>query len=381
VVVARGEDELLARRAEWEDLARNALEPNAFFEPWFLLPALRHFGQGVSVALVYAAPAAPGGPAALAGLFPVRQARLSRLVPVRVVEMWRHAYCFLCTPLLRADCAAEALGAFLAWLATGPPGAPLWRLELVSADGPFGQLLTRVCHERQRPSFLVESYLRARIDVGESAEDYLTRALAKKRLREVRRKERALEKLGRLERRVLAPGDPIDGWLEDFIALEAAGWKGRNGTAFASRGADAEFFREMARAAHAAGRLQALGLYLDGRPIALKFNLLAPPGAFAFKIAFDEGRHSQSPGSLLEVATVEHLHASRAVRWMDSCAVANHPMVDRLWTERRAVQTLLLATGRAPGDLVVSLLPLARWLKRLFRRRAPVSQHTEEPTG
>jgi hypothetical protein len=43
-------------------------------------------------------------------------------------------------------------------------------------------------------------------------------------------------------------------------------------------------------------------------------------------------------------------------------------MINRLWRERRAVRTLLVATGRAPGDLVVALFPLARWLKRKFRR-------------
>ena len=63
---------------------------------------------------------------------------------------------------------------------------------------------------------------------------------------------------------------------------------------------------------------------------------------------------------------------------MDSCAVADHPMINRLWTERRAVQSLTLATGRAPGDLLVSLMPLGRWLKRLFRRRAaPVTPDEE----
>ena len=54
-------------------------------------------------------------------------------------------------------------------------------------------------------------------------------------------------------------------------------------------------------------------------------------------------------------------------------------MIDRLWTERRAVQTLLVATGRSPGDLAVSLMPLGRWLKRLFRRRAPVPAVDEAP--
>src|SRR5262245_14782005 len=30
----------------WEDLAANAIEPNAFYEPWMLMPAIRAFGAG-----------------------------------------------------------------------------------------------------------------------------------------------------------------------------------------------------------------------------------------------------------------------------------------------------------------------------------------------
>src|SRR4030095_3669118 len=29
---------------EWEDLAANAIEPNAFYEPWMMMPAIRAFG-------------------------------------------------------------------------------------------------------------------------------------------------------------------------------------------------------------------------------------------------------------------------------------------------------------------------------------------------
>lgn len=372
VVVADGAA-AAARRADWQGLADDALEPNAFLEPWFLLPALRHLPGGADVrfALVYAGDA-------LAGLVPLCFGRLGRLAPVRVAAVWRHHYGFLSTPLLRRGHADAAMLALLGWLARDRRGAALLRLDLVHADGPFARLLGRLMYEHHRPAFQVEEYSRALIEVGACADEYLARAMAKKRLREVRRKFRVFETRGHFERRVLRPGDDLTPWVEDFLALEASGWKGQGGTAFRCQAADAAFLREMAAEAHAAGRLQGLGLYLDGKPVALKLNLLSPPGAFSFKIAFDESFYSQSPGVLLEVAHIEHLHAARPVRWMDSCAVAHHPMIDKLWTERRAVQTLYLATGRAPGDLLVSLMPLGRWLKRLVRRRAAPPVVAEE---
>ena len=90
----------------------------------------------------------------------------------------------------------------------------------------------------------------------------------------------------------------------------------------------------------------------------MKCNLVSGRGAFAYKIAFDEAHTACSPGVLLELFNVEHLHATEGVRWMDSCAIPDHPMIDRLWAERRVVQTQYVATGRRPGDAIVSAMPL-----------------------
>ena len=62
----------------WEDLARHALEPNVFYEPWMLLPALRAFGAGEDLSFVLVLErdaAAPAGPARLLGLFPLERRR------------------------------------------------------------------------------------------------------------------------------------------------------------------------------------------------------------------------------------------------------------------------------------------------------------------
>jgi hypothetical protein len=373
LVVVREEAGLAEHVPAWQELARCPLEPNAFQEPWLVLSALRAFGAGQQVRFLFAYGPTdpPSKKRVLLGVFPLLPPRrLAPLLPAGVVTSWRHVYCFLSTPLVHAQRGGEALRALLEWLRTDREGAPLWRLELVGAEGPFARLLTQTVDELHRPSFVVDSYCRAIIEVKAGDGDaYLKLALPHKRLKEYRRLERRLGERGRLERRVLEAGGDLSAWVEAFLNLEASGWKGKEGTAFQARPADAAFFREMARGAFERGRLQMLGLFLDGRPVALKCNLMTPPGSFAFKIAFDESFARHSPGVLLELANVEHLHAARPVEWMDSCVNrVDHTMINRLWRERRAVRTLLVATGRAPGDLVVSLFPLARWLKRKFRR-------------
>jgi hypothetical protein len=43
-------------------------------------------------------------------------------------------------------------------------------------------------------------------------------------------------------------------------------------------------------------------------------------------------------------------------------------MINRLWSGRRTLQSLLVSTGTRRGDLAVSALPLLRWLRRQFKR-------------
>ncbi len=171
-------------------------------------------------------------------------------------------------------------------------------------------------------------------------------------------------------------------WTEAFLELEAGGWKGRHGTALGCQASHREFFARLTREGYARGQVELLGLFLDGKPLALKCNLRSGATAYAFKVTFAEDYARFSPGLHLELFNVEHLHGRPELEWMDSCADPDHFMIDRLWLDRRSVQTVVYSTGRFPGDLVVSLLPALRWLKRkLFRSRpytaVPVAPEAE----
>lgn len=368
VVVVRGEKGLADHAAAWDDLAQNLAEPNAHYEPWALLPAIRQFGKGLDLRFVFVyLPSNASQPEPLlCGFFPLQHRRLLRHVPVSVLEPWQHLYCYLCTPLLREGHATPVLESFFDWLSLDSLGSPLLQLNLVSGDGAFVKALTDVCYRRRRPMHLVESYCRALIEPRTDAQSYMRAAVRGRNLKGYRRKERNLGTLGKLERRALVPGEDAAEWAEMFLQLEARGWKGRQGTAMLCRLADATYFREMVLGASAAGKLMMSGLFLDGKPLALQCNLRSGAGSFAFKIAFDEDYASSSPGTLLELANIELVHTS-GLRWMDSCAVPEHPVLSRLWMERRLIIHQFVATGRAPGDWIVSMMPLARWVKRLVR--------------
>jgi hypothetical protein len=372
VVVARSEAELTEYADAWDELVRHALEPNSFLERWFLLPALRAFGAGKALRFVLVLapdPKRPFGAPLLVGLFPLELRRGYKGLPVSYLTTWKHDHAFFGAPMLRQDFAAEALDAFFDWLRDDPEGAALLELTDSPAEGPFHQLLVERLRHRERPLFVEDCATRALFRPRADAATYLHEALSMKRRKGVERLRRRFAEAGSLELRSLECADDAERYADDFLALEASGWKGDAGSAMGAKEPDRTFFRTLVRDGFGQGRLRLFGYYLDGRPAALKCNLMAPPGAFAFKIAFAEDLARFSPGVQMEVANVEHLHSRPEVQWMDSCAVADHFMINRLWIDRRVIRNVLIATGRRPGDFVVAVLPVLRWLRRKFRRR------------
>src|SRR5690606_19789050 len=99
--------------------------------------------------------------------------------------------------------------------------------------------------------------------------------------------------------------------------------------------------------------------------------LLTEQGGFTYKIAFDETYKKYSPGILLQLHITQRQLEGTAGAWLDSCAVANHPMINRLWKERRSIQHLLISTGGALPNLILGAMPLLRAIKRtLFKHKS-----------
>ena len=351
----------------WEDLAADALVPNPFYEPWMLLPALAGLGKGSDVRVVLVLTVDQGAPI-LCGVFPLERTARYKGLPIAAFSLWRHIYCALCTPLIRRDCARECLDAFLDWLES-ERGCSLMDFNLVSGDGPFHKLLSDCLAARGRSGIVSECQNRAVLRARANADTYLNAGLRRDHRKDLRRKSRRLAELGTLEFDSLEFGGDVDTWIEEFLELEVSGWKGRNGGAFACNETSRNYFTTIAKAAFARDRMNLLALRLDGKPVAMKCNLTAMPGSFAFKIAFDESYAEYSPGVLLELENIKRFHAQSRVEWMDSCAVPDHSMICRLWLDRLEIQSVLLPTGIA-GKSVVAALPVIRSLNRKFRRLA-----------
>lgn len=356
-------------RSAWDDLAWHAVEPNAFYEPWLLLPLWKAYfaDQQVQLVLIYRSGAKPNDPPELCGLVPLWQRRHEKL-PIAFWSLWQNDYICNCTPLLRQGVATEAWRVFCDWLAT--QSLPLIELPLVNGDGPFQHALLEVANERHTPIYVNAHYSRALLRPAENAEAYCAQSMTCHNRQELRRQRRRLSERGQLESRVTQPGDDIQFWIDEFLRLESAGWKGREGTALAVDETNAAFTRTVIEEGFARNQVTLLGLFLDGRAIALKLNFLSGEGGFTYKIAFDEDFKKYSPGVQLELENIDWFHAQRGLAWLDSCARPEHFMIGRLWKDRRIMHRLTLSTGSRFGDLLIGGLSCLKGIKAALRPRS-----------
>ncbi|WP_054529339.1 GNAT family N-acetyltransferase [Erythrobacter sp. SG61-1L] len=323
----------------WDALAQWASSPNPFFESWYLLPALEGldpFGR-VSLLCVEA-------DGTLVGLLPVL--RESRYYRHRLPQWatWIHGNCFLGVPLVARGMERPFWRNLLNWADANAAGALFLHLPQLPLEGAMHDALKAVLAEQARPAVLVHREERAMLESDLTPDAYLDAAMTGKKRKELRRQYNRLAELGdlRFERRCDAQG--VEAWTEAFLALEASGWKGTSGHALARDTATTWLFREALTGAAWRGRLERLTLSLDGEPIAMLANFLTPPGAFSYKTAFDERYARFSPGVLLQrenLALLEH----DGIDWCDSCASADHPMIDHIWRERRTIGRINIGIG------------------------------------
>lgn len=333
---------------ELADLAADAIEPNPFFSPPLMRPALRLLaGKDVTTIIVRDG---GGAPIAFAPLWPTRG--YSRL-PVRYATTWMHEHCFFGAPLIRRGYEREAFAGLFA--AADRLGAFL-RLAALDADGPVCAAALHAAKEDARETSLSGLYQRAMLRGGFDPEATLNAALPGKKRKELRRQRNRLTDAGAVRFETLLQDGDLDLWTDQFLALEASGWKGRSGTALASRAEHAAFLREALRCAHEARSLQFCRLSCGEATVAMIINFIERGAAYSFKIAFDEAYARFSPGVLLEIELLSELASRADLAFIDSCAQQDHPMIDSIWRERRSIVALNVSKRDAAAKTLFKIL-------------------------
>ncbi|TIM28646.1 MAG: GNAT family N-acetyltransferase [Mesorhizobium sp.] len=359
---------------ELDYLCARTIEPNVFFNPRFLAPAMpRLEDREVRLAVIRDGDEYRNR---LRLLVPFSVERPATPLGVRVMRTWSSPFGPIGTPLVDLDDPVGVIEDFFAMLSRPHLKLPkVFVLPDIRLDGPVASLLATVAETRGLTLVTTGKAERPMLESEIDGDEYLKASLRSHHYREFRRLKRRLADLGRLEHQVARGPENIRHAIERFLTLEAAGWKGRERTAMAIDRYRAAFAREAVHRLAERDLCRIHSLTLDDRTIACLVVFVEAGVAYTWKTAYDETLAAYSPGTLLMIeVTRQHLDDPN-IMMTDSCAVPDHPVMSRLWTERRPIGTLVLGLTPDADRLArqaasqIHLYRETRNMARLLRNR------------
>jgi len=346
-------------RGEWKALAKRALEPNIFYDPDFALPAAAALAPGKALRGVCVHTDEADRPARLCGLFPFTLSRRWG-IPITAGVAFIHPYAMSSAPLVGAGKQTQAVSAFLDWLERGGDAPAAWLFRFLPQDGALKEAFDAALAESGMRCRTFARYERAVLDGSRIDRGDFVATMSPKRRREYRRLRRKLDGCGVVTVTRASAAEDVPVAMREYLALEAAGWKGRCGTAAGLTRATCEMFEAIAGGLGESGQIRVDALRLDGAPAAMAVSCGVGNSWWLWKISYDEAFAAFSPG-VLAVLEVSERAIADGERY-DSCALPGIPMIERLWRERRPYADMLIVPDRlgALGDVVIQLESLRR---------------------
>jgi Acetyltransferase (GNAT) domain len=367
----------------WRTLAERAIEPNGYYLPdWELAVNASARGRtGVSALSAWSDDAlVQDGATRLIGLAPVMSLWRACKIPLPALVS-AEPYGTLCTPLLDRDIANEAAAQLMRQAREA--GAHALILRDVALDGAAMTAFTESLRQDGMHPRVLHSRLRACLDATRDADQLLHDALGGKKLKELRRQRHRLAEHGAVHFDVAQTPSDVAAAVENFMALEASGWKGKRGTALIQHDGDASFARRATAALAETGQCQIVTLRAGDTPVAAAIVLRHQDRAFYFKLGVDERFAKFSPGVQLTLDLTRHLCADPGIATADSTAGPDHPMINPIWRGRFAIGDVLIPLR--PNDPVVSLIhtamTLRKWTHELARRLLHRSRSADRLTS
>ncbi len=326
---------------ELDFLTYRVMEANVFFAPRFLAPAMPRLDDRQIRFAVIRDEDARRSRVRLMMPFSVEKPGFS--VGPSILRVWSNPFGPLGTPLVDAEGAAETIDNMLEALARPEAKLPgILVLPDLRLNGRFTQLIKAVAIGRDLPLTITNTFERPMLQSEEDGDTYLKSTISKNHMRDMRRQFRLLGEEGRVSYNVARQPEEIRRRMEEFLALEASGWKGRKRSAMVMDRFRAAFAREAITNLAEVDAVRIHTLDLDGRAIASMVVFIMAGEAYTWKTAYDERYARFSPGKLLlSDLTDWHLDDPNIER-TDSCAVPDHPIMSRFWKEREEMGTLLI---------------------------------------
>ncbi|SFT74826.1 Acetyltransferase involved in cellulose biosynthesis, CelD/BcsL family [Pseudovibrio denitrificans] len=322
----------------WQDLSKNALEPNPFFSSSFVTAFNTHKANH-SIKLLLALD--PSGTKALAAL-PIMMVRRGLLF--KLPSALAGDYGPLGTLLLSEDATPAILNNLLEAACNLSPAKTLLLPFQGTEGATYKQLQSTLStHGWQQQASTQEA--RAFQPAGPEGQAAFNALKKRSSWKGVFKNQRRLEKQGTLSFSILETAEDTQRGLEEFLKLEAEGWKGKQGTALLSREPDAAFTREMVTNSGKSDGIRIGQLHLDDKLIATNILLHEQGRIFGWKTTFDESLAKFSPGQLLIYYSTQKLLEDPFFSGADSLSTPDNQMANKAWTARFSYATLLIGKG------------------------------------
>jgi hypothetical protein len=303
----------------------------------------------------------------LLGVWPMHQSRMFKAISyMRAPNV--PLYETTSTPMIVAGREEEVLVSFMQKLKTDPALSRTIFAQGMLAEGAVWDALQNLASHKIIRLDIIESWERSvmKREAAISADDYIATHFSKSTSKSLRRKITKLQEHGEVTLRIIDDPQEIREAFERFCQLEAAGWKGRQGTALQQHAKDAAYARaimgNLVKTKHAfiAELVQA------DQAIAAGLFLRCDNEIIFLRTAYDERLSSQSPGVILDWMLTTELYHQPSFSLLDSSTDGSISPETLLWPQRRKMANAVIACGGGSvGAQAVTAAQRARlWLKR-----------------
>jgi CelD/BcsL family acetyltransferase involved in cellulose biosynthesis len=186
------------------------------------------------------------------------------------------------------------------------------------------------------------------------------RNVSKSHCGNIKRLTRRARELGTLSYEAVAEPDRLDAALQDFLQVEASGWKAEAGSAIELHPHLLAFYRQLTREFGARRQCRINLLRLNGEVIAAQFGLISNRQLNLLKIGFANPHAALAPGHLIMQHTIESVCADPQLARL---SFVTDPPWAHLWKPEVTPSRQIAIFRRSPTGR------LMYWGLRLWRAR------------
>lgn len=340
---------------EWSELGERAIEKNVFLLPEFAIPLIQSLPVSKRPNLFFVW---EQDFESLVGVFAIH-------VPTSKISCiargWHNNMMALGTPLVDASYVDDVIAAIHDHITKFFPQISLLIFPEIDANGSISRAVLRLAQNNGVEANVLDERTRAIALPGFDLEAHISR----KRRRRLAYYHDRLCKLGKVEYKTATNILDVHIAVEKFMVLEHSGWKGEGETSLMSDSTLTSFARSMIMYFAQKGNCRIDSIELDGKPIAMGIVLQSGNDSFYWKTAYDEAYAKFSPGVLLTVYLTKNVMDSGFTTF-DSCSMPNHPMIDSLWSVRREMGDVYIATRKKVG-LALKYEKARRYIRSLAK--------------